>query len=64
MSSDLQIIKEAMLAEQRYIETRGPNWTPSLRRIVERIKRLERRRDIIDEELRHDLVEILNPHTN
>ncbi len=64
MLSDLQIVKEAMIAEQNFVETRGPNWVPNFRRVVERIKRLERRRDRADEAPQHDLAEILNPHTN
>ncbi len=61
--SDLQIVKEAFLDEHRFLEARGPDWVPNLCRIVERIKRLEKRRDAAHKAAQRDMAEILYPHT-
>ncbi len=60
--SDLLIVKEAFLEEQGFLDRSGPDHIPNLRRIVERIKRLERRRDAAHRAAQRDMADILNPN--
>lgn len=59
--SDLQIVKEALLDEQHFVDLHRQEWVPSLRRVVKRIERLERQRDTAVEAARLDLATALDP---